>query len=349
MSRESNTGNELNASLALEMKKLGGSVKNLTTSVDASTDKYKRTDKSFGIAAGGITAIALDKIFTNGIDSFKKAIDPKTDYSKLVNSNIKFHEGNAKVVADSLLAIEYLALKKKDKPAAQAGAIAEATQGGNPVANAASLGGEETNGVTDENSDKRIKTDRAAAGESAEIEKKLWDKKLNYAGAGAGAMANILQNLYVATGSKHRAMFEAMKAFSIAETIIQTYRAAQGAYAAYANIPGIGPVLGAAAAAAAIVSGIARVNAIKNTKPGAATGTINAKGKANPPYKGGSANAYPVPQSHEQALPTQNITVIIHNPLSQQNWAEIAESEIIPAINDAVGNRNIELTVETVN
>lgn len=65
--------------------------------------------------------------------------------------------------------------------------------------------------------------------------------------------------------SSNRKMFEVGKAAAISKTIIDTYQAAQGAYASLASIPYVGPVLGAAAAAAAIVAGIARVQQIRNT------------------------------------------------------------------------------------
>jgi tetrahydromethanopterin S-methyltransferase subunit B len=52
------------------------------------------------------------------------------------------------------------------------------------------------------------------------------------------------------------------KALAIAATTIDTYKAAQSAYASLAGIPVVGPALGAAAAAAAIASGLATVNKI---------------------------------------------------------------------------------------
>ena len=179
--------------------------------------------------------------------------------------------------------------------------------------------------------------------EELRIDKEKWNTMLSSAGANAGAMANIMQNLYVATGKSSKGMFRVMKAFAIAETIIQTIRAAQGAYAAMSKI---NPVLGIAAAAAATAAGIARVNTIKNTEPEGATGTISAGGTANPPYAGGSPSAYPVPERLEApaSLQTQHITIQIYNPLSEQNWQEIAENNIIPALKDA-SERNIELTV----
>lgn len=53
------------------------------------------------------------------------------------------------------------------------------------------------------------------------------------------------------------------KAAAIAETVINTYRAATAAYAAMAGIPVIGPALGVAAASAAIAMGMANVAAIQ--------------------------------------------------------------------------------------
>jgi hypothetical protein len=51
--------------------------------------------------------------------------------------------------------------------------------------------------------------------------------------------------------------------------------------------------------------------------------------------------------SSQETTQTQQITLNIYNPLSEQNWQEIAENNIIPALKDA-SERNIELTVVTV-
>lgn len=62
------------------------------------------------------------------------------------------------------------------------------------------------------------------------------------------------------------------KGLAIAQTTISTYQGAQSAFSALAGIPIVGPALGAVAAAAAIVAGIARVKAITSTQvPGAAS------------------------------------------------------------------------------
>ena len=177
-----------------------------------------------------------------------------------------------------------------------------------------------------------------------ELDRASWARRVGHAEAGAALMSNMLQNLFVATGSRHRAMFEAMKAFAVAETLIQTYRAAQGAYAALAPIPVVGPALGVAAAAAAVAAGLARVEQIKSTRPDGATGTISAGGRANPQYSGGSPGAYPAPTRLEDAKPSQYITVQIYNPLSEQNWQKIVEDNIVPALRDA-GDRNIAVNM----
>lgn len=108
------------------------------------------------------------------------------------------------------------------------------------------------------------------------------DFQISAAAETSGAVANALQNLFVAMDSKHRAIFETMKAFAIAQTIIDTYKGATAAYAALAGIPVVGPALGTAAAAATIAAGLARVAQIRGTHPGG--GSISSSGHANPSY-----------------------------------------------------------------
>lgn len=84
--------------------------------------------------------------------------------------------------------------------------------------------------------------------------------------AGSEMFANLAQAAR-AFGKKG---FEAWKAFSIAQAIVDTYKAANAAYAALAGIPIVGPALGAAAAGAAIAAGLANVAIIAQTKPAGA-------------------------------------------------------------------------------
>ena len=66
--------------------------------------------------------------------------------------------------------------------------------------------------------------------------------------------------------------FEDQKKLKIASTIITTLSSAMEAFQAMANIPYVGPALGAAAAASTIALGMMQVNKIKQTKKGS-TGT----------------------------------------------------------------------------
>jgi tape measure domain-containing protein len=79
-------------------------------------------------------------------------------------------------------------------------------------------------------------------------------------------------NLAQLSKSENRKIAAIGKAAAIAQTTIKTYEAATSAYASLAGIPYVGPVLGAAAAAAAIAAGMANVRAIQSQSPGFRTG-----------------------------------------------------------------------------
>ena len=72
---------------------------------------------------------------------------------------------------------------------------------------------------------------------------------------------------FQAFAGQSKKAFAISKAFSIGQALISTYQAATSAYAALAPIPIVGPVLGAAAAVAAIGFGVAQVNAIRSQQP----------------------------------------------------------------------------------
>lgn len=93
---------------------------------------------------------------------------------------------------------------------------------------------------TSDNADKEVK-----------IEKLKTDAILNIASSVLNSMSSIL-GTETAAG----------KAAAVASATIDTYKAANAAYSSMAGIPIVGPGLGAAAAAAAIVAGIANVKSI---------------------------------------------------------------------------------------
>lgn len=73
------------------------------------------------------------------------------------------------------------------------------------------------------------------------------------------------------------------KAAAISKTIIDTYSSATAAYKALADIPYVGPVLGAAAAAAAIAAGLANVARIRSQPTGFSGGGYTGPGGVNEP------------------------------------------------------------------
>lgn len=78
----------------------------------------------------------------------------------------------------------------------------------------------------------------------------------------SSSLGDMTSNLKTALG-EGSALY---KAFAITQTIIDTYRGAQAAYASLSAIPIVGPALGVAGAAAAIGAGLARVQAIRSAR-----------------------------------------------------------------------------------
>lgn len=88
----------------------------------------------------------------------------------------------------------------------------------------------------------------------------LRQQDLQRAGDFFGNLATIAQ----AFGKKG---FAAYKAFATAQAIISTYESATKAFSSLAGVPIVGPALGAVAAGAAIVAGLANVRAIQSQQP----------------------------------------------------------------------------------
>lgn len=112
----------------------------------------------------------------------------------------------------------------------------------------------------------------------AKIEKKFLDLRIKAVTAAnaaeiqaqkqkeANAIALAQNTLNVVAGAFEQGSKEA-KAVAVAQTIIETYKSATAAFSSLAGIPVVGPALGAAAAAAAVVAGFKNVQKIIQTKP----------------------------------------------------------------------------------
>ena len=142
--------------------------------------------------------------------------------------------------------------------------------------------------------------------------------------------------------SENRKAFEMGKAAATANAVIDTYRAATGAYAAMAGIPVVGPALGAAAAAAAVVAGMANVQSIQSASfggggggRGAVPASVTAPAGA---VGGGNIPSAPTPSSESQA-PINNY--YINGQVGSID--ELTGNFIIPAVQDQLNNGSVVL------
>lgn len=108
---------------------------------------------------------------------------------------------------------------------------------------------------------KKLLSDQQYAAASLQLEIGKNNLYLNQASGFFGQLSGLQK-------SENKKMAAVGKAAAIAQTTIQTYQAAMGAYASLAAIPIVGPVLGAAAAAAAIVVGMQNVAQIRSQGAG---------------------------------------------------------------------------------
>lgn len=99
----------------------------------------------------------------------------------------------------------------------------------------------------------------ATAEERAAIESMYEQQRLSGLSEMFGDISTIMN-----AGSRN--MFEIGKAAAIAQAIVDTYSSAQSAYSSLVSIPVVGPVLGIAAAAAAVTAGTMRVTQIQSTQ-----------------------------------------------------------------------------------
>lgn len=122
----------------------------------------------------------------------------------------------------------------------------------------------------------------------ANEERKTALKKAHWKTALSGA-SQAFGNLSSLMSSENKKQFEIGKAAAKAQTVIDTYASAQSAYKSLAGIPVVGPALGAAAAGAAVVAGMARLSAINSTSFGGGSINPSAGGSASGIDQGGAA------------------------------------------------------------
>ena len=162
---------------------------------------------------------------------------------------------------------------------------------------------------------------------AAAAEKAINEMKKEMAKEAAMAMLENWAYAFQELGQKNKQAFTIFKAFAIAQTAIKTIEAAQGAYAALAGIPIVGPALGVAAAAAAYAAGMARVAQISKMQPGATGG--GGAGSATPVYAASPTTGLPPIAEHGKEGATINIYV--------ENF--VGEDSYIDSFIDKITNR----------
>lgn len=183
-------------------------------------------------------------------------------------------------------------------------------------------------------------------GAMAEMDRQRVETAVGYMGQQMTQLGQTLMQ-----GSKDQ--FEVGKGLAIAGAVIDTYRAATGAYAAMASIPYVGPFLGAAAAAAAVVSGMAQVATIESTRfePRETGGPVQAGrhylvGERGPELltMGANSSGFITPNKSLQSRPT-NVTVVYQ---ISPGLADTVRSEIMKAV-PAITNHTVSAVGRAIN
>lgn len=175
-----------------------------------------------------------------------------------------------------------------------------------------------------------------------EEETRRAEKRRDIAMGTAKTLLSIGSSLQAASAGQSRKMFEVSKVASIAGTVVSTYQAAQDSFTAMAKIPVVGPALGAAAAAAALIAGFARVRAIESTNFGGSGGGVPAGSSTSyGNFSGGSPPVVTQPLPTQQNQGPQEITIHLVGGVTDA----YIEEEIIPRINSAASRSvRIEFT-----
>lgn len=101
--------------------------------------------------------------------------------------------------------------------------------------------------------------------ESADYAKKMAEQEKKDKQTALTSSLSVASSVFGALADLQEENSEEYKAFAIMETTISTLEGAINAYKSMAGIPYVGPVLGAAAAAAVTLAGIANINKIRST------------------------------------------------------------------------------------
>lgn len=161
------------------------------------------------------------------------------------------------------------------------------------------------------------------------------EMRIAAASATAGMMANTMQSLFVATGSKSKELFLLYKAFAVTQAIISAHL---GAAAMLAMVPAT--PFNFAMSKITLAMGYAQAAAIAAQNMSGSVGAVSsASGGASISTGSPAPVAYPAQQ--EENRPAKNITLILNASAldpAQVNWDKLMQDNILPALNNALDN-----------
>ncbi len=187
-------------------------------------------------------------------------------------SQIEYNEAIAQINEENQAAIDELNLARKEAEAEQRAIDAEnflqflEEQGENEYILAASQ--------LEKQRQLELAEAEKTGANKAVIEAKYRERKKNLDNEVLLAQMQGFQTVFDSYADILGEQTKAGKAAAIASTLISTYQGAQSAYTSLAGIPIVGPALGIAAAAAAVIAGLKKVGQIRSTSTEYAKGDI---------------------------------------------------------------------------
>ena len=226
-------------------------------------------------------------------DSIKKTTEQEKEQHKKQIENNK--EKNKQKQIDDEKAFELkksLRIKQDEEFAAETAALKKQEDDKNAIELA---GIEARSAAQREKTAKDIQDKKKRDADELTAAKTLNAQKLQAVQDGFNTIANLAELFAGKNRKQQKIAFDIQKAANIANATIDTYKAAQGAYASLSGVPVIGPVLGAAAAGAAVTAGLINIKKIASTSFNG--GTSGGGGSTSSDTGGGGSSAPAAPQS----------------------------------------------------
>lgn len=185
--------------------------------------------------------------------------------------------------------------------------------------------------------------------------KKRYGMQQVYSKFELAAVSSVLGQVSQLMQSKSKKQFEIGKKAAIAQTLINTYQAAMGAFTSLSSIPIVGPALGAIAAAAAIAYGLGQVSRIRSQSFDGGGGGAAPVYSANPstgepvgtPGDTGMSAASTIP-SLATASPSTTPKSLNVTLIGSAFTAESMRDELIPLLEEAARDGVTNFNVNTL-